>query len=256
MRYGSSLIWKLAFLAEEIRAADIVDPTIHCNRGGPDYSLRIASDRVNRSDPPLRTCQASACGSAHQHLQPIFAPANRMLRSKLPVRSGGSRTLIHRRTKNEFHLAPTFQKAAPVPSKWFRSTWRAKRDVRLVVDRAIDDAAGVKNLGNGVATAEEQSNVDRMPLFGCDPRSPILNFTPLKTANIGSLWLNLDTGRSLGTVSAIPNCRFAPDDDDCDCPAYHVYPHKDVNISRPIGSNLPLAGAMNDPGVRPSRKSE
>jgi len=229
--------WKLAFVAEESAPLTIV---IHdaLYRGGPDYSYGLRVTESIDSDPPPSYFAKHPLVISAPALQPIFAGESDAP-VKLPV-PGAVESYFDSPTDQDEFICP-LQKAAPVTIEVVSQRLGEPTDVRLVVDRAIDDAAGVRTWQR-VATAEDSHNVTDA-VVRLATHDPILNFTPPEDGDYRITLADLDTGRSLGTVQRY-QLSVAPDDDDWRLVAYHVYPHKDVNISRPIGSNLPLGGAM------------
>lgn len=229
--------WKFAFVAQESAPLTLV---IHdaLYRGGPEYSYGLRVTESIDSDPPTSYLA--------KHPRVVSAPALQ------PILVGESDVAIEMQVpgavESDFD-SPTDQdefickleKAAPVTIEVVSQRLSETTDVRLIVDRAIDDPAGDRTWQR-VATAEDSHNVTDT-VVRLATNDPILNFTPPEDGDYRITLVDLDTGRSLGTVQRY-RLSVAPNDDDWQLVAYHVYPHKDVNLSRPIGSHIPRGGAM------------
>lgn len=133
-----------------------------------------------------------------------------------------------------------FQKGKPVVIEVVSDRIGQPTDVRLLVDRGIDDAAGARTWQR-VATAEDSHNLsDSVIRLGSG--DPVLNFQPPEDGEYRITVADLDTGQSLGDVQRY-QLRITPPTDQLQLLAYHVYPHKDVNATRPSGVHLPRAGS-------------
>ncbi|MCA9138886.1 MAG: hypothetical protein KDB00_19075, partial [Planctomycetales bacterium] len=133
------------------------------------------------------------------------------------------------------------KKATPVTIEVVSERLGQPTDVRFVVDRAVDDAAGGRTWQR-VATGEDGHNVSDsvMRLATNDPQ---LNFTPPEDGDYRITVSDMDTGRSLGDIQRY-QLSIGPPVNDWQLLAYRVYPHKDSNTARPAGSNLMRGDAM------------
>ncbi|QDS96508.1 hypothetical protein FF011L_53200 [Roseimaritima multifibrata] len=228
---------EFAFIAEETAPLTIM---IHdaLYRGGPDYSYGLQVTESTDSDSPP--------SSIAQHPLVISAPALQ------PIRVAESDTTVNLQVpgavESDFD-SPTdqdqfickLQKASPVTIEVVSQRLGEPTDVRMVVERAIDDAAGVRTWQR-VATAEDSHNVTDA-VIRLATNDPILNFTPPEDGDYRITLTDLDTGLSLGSVQRY-QLSVAPPNDSWELAAYHVYPNKDANVSRPTGAHLARGGAL------------
>lgn len=229
--------FEFAFIAAQSAPLTIV---IHdaLYRGGADYAYGL---RVTES-----IGSASPFTYVTKHPREISAPATQpalVAESETPVKldvPGVVESQFDSPTDHDRYIC-RLQKASPVTIEVVSQRLGEPTDVRLVVDRAIDDAAGVRTWQR-VATAEDSQDITDT-VVRLATHDPILNFTPPEDGDYRITLSDLDTGRSLGTVQRY-QLSVGPDDGDWKLVAYHVYPNKDANTARPSGSHLPRGGAM------------
>lgn len=113
-------------------------------------------------------------------------------------------------------------------------------DPRLVIDRAVDDAAGVRTWQRVVTGDDSQNLSDSVVRLAS--RDPVLRFTPPEDGEYRISVMDLDTGQSLGAVQRY-QLAIGPATADWSLLAYHVYPQNDAKASRPQGWNLIRGGS-------------
>jgi hypothetical protein len=113
-------------------------------------------------------------------------------------------------------------------------------DVRLVIERAVDDASGMRTW-HRVATGDDSQNLTDS-VVRLSTSDPVLRFQPPEDGTYRISVADLDNGQSLGAIQRY-QLSIGPPNKDWRLLAYQVYPHKDAKTSRPSGSFIERGGA-------------
>ena len=113
-------------------------------------------------------------------------------------------------------------------------------DVRLIVERSIKQD-GDKTTWQRVATAEDSQGISDSIVW-LTSSDPVLTYTAAETGPYRIVLADLDRGESLGRIQRY-RLTIGKAEDRWSLLAYHAYPHKDPNASRPSGVHLPRGGS-------------
>ena len=207
-------------------------------RGGPQYGYVFSVAEENNAEPLRRLVQpqhprcVSARFGAPQWLDESTDPVRIELPSLIESEFGSQ-------TDQDQYVC-SLEKGQTIQLSCYSDRLGEPTDTRIVVHRSVADSSGAVNWQRVAAADDSQGVSDTAVNF--NSRDTELTFTAPEKGEYRVTVADQDSGEflskrqryvlSVGSVSADPILV-----------AYHVYPHRDVNTSRPSGIHLPRGGA-------------
>ena len=204
-------------------------------RGGASYGyvLRVDEEPKILRDQSSRDIRSVSVNTSKS---PVLKESDARAVLRSPARIEGTFDSVDDVDSYLFH----FDKAKKTSIEVFSQRLGEPTDVRLSIERAISGENGVTTWQR-VATSEDSQSISDSVAW-LSTRDPSLQFTSPEKGDYRIVLKDLDRGETLGSIQRYVLAVDEPSSDFA-LLAYHVYPHKDPNSSRPVGVHLLRGGS-------------